>query len=63
LRFIKKTKESGGKGCPTYPMDYAGKKSTTCVSAGRVLPPLAGSAYGMTSSAMGVFLKPLLLFS
>jgi len=44
-------------------MDYADEKSTTCVSAGRVLPPLAGSAYGMTNSAKGVFLKPLLLRS
>ncbi len=41
--------ESGRVRCPTY------EKSMTYTSVGRALPPLAGSAYGMTSPAKGVF--------
>jgi hypothetical protein len=35
------------------------EKSITYIPVGRALPPVAGSAYGMTSPAKGVFQRPL----
>jgi hypothetical protein len=54
---LKKVENSGRARCPTY------EESMIYITVGRALPPLTGSAYGMTSPAKVIFQRFMNLYS